>query len=402
MQDFLDALDHLVEYAVAERADAVIFAGDAYKTREPSQTQQREFARRIRRLSEAGIATFLVIGNHDLPNAEGRAHALEIFRTLRVPGVYLGDQAWFTAEGVRPQVMETRSGPLQVAFVPWPQVGHLLASEPETASMTIDQVHHRVEELLTAAISRQAALIDQSLPSLLACHLSVNDFIVESNRGSEQWMTVGTVPTVLKSNLNPAAFDYIALGHHHNNMDLKLGTPCFYAGSLQPVDFGEEGQKKGFMAFDLDPGRPLGRRISGTGGPRLVEVPARRFVSLSTRPADADPTPEVCRAVEAADTAEAIVRVEINLESAQVAHLRLPEVRRALAGAHHIAGVRIILPDEVRNPALGNLQPDTAAPLEALEIYFKSREVGEARRERLLAAAGDVVAFVDEGAGDGT
>src|SRR3972149_11914275 len=73
LNDFLAALDELVDYAVAVRADLVIFCGDAYKTREPTQTQQREFARRIRRLSDAGIPVFLLIGNHDLPNAFSRA-----------------------------------------------------------------------------------------------------------------------------------------------------------------------------------------------------------------------------------------------------------------------------------------------------------------------------------------
>ena len=67
MEDFLIAFDALVDYALAEGADAVIFAGDAYKAREPSQTHQREFARRIRRLSQAGIPSFLLV-------EIGRAH----------------------------------------------------------------------------------------------------------------------------------------------------------------------------------------------------------------------------------------------------------------------------------------------------------------------------------------
>src|SRR5213593_3063960 len=77
LRDFLNAFDELVEYAIAERADLVLFAGDAYKSREPTQTHQREFARRVRRLTTAGIPVFLLIGNHDLPNAVARANALE-------------------------------------------------------------------------------------------------------------------------------------------------------------------------------------------------------------------------------------------------------------------------------------------------------------------------------------
>lgn len=397
MQDFLNAFDFLVDYALSEGVDAVVFAGDAYKAREPTQTQQREFASRIRRLSDAGIATFLVIGNHDLPNAEGRAHALEIFRTLHVPGVHIGDQTWFANEGVRPQTIETKAGPLQVAFAPWPQISRLLAAEPEAATMTIDQVHRRVEQLLTGAIAEQAAAVDPAIPALLACHLSINDFIVADNHGSEQWMTVGTVPTILKSNLSEKAFDYIALGHHHNNMDLGLNTPCFYAGSMQPIDFGEEGQKKGFMVFDIDPTKPAGSRISGEG-PKLVEVPTRVFKTVVCRPKEEDPTPEVCRTLEQTDVADAIVRVEIHLAPEQSAYIRLPEVRRALEGAHHIANLRVFLPEDVRNQAPAGIQADTAAPLEVLEIYLKTKDTEERRRERLLAAARDVVAVVDESA----
>ena len=47
--DFLASLDQVVDYALAESVDLVLLAGDAYKGRDPSQTQQREFARRLTR-----------------------------------------------------------------------------------------------------------------------------------------------------------------------------------------------------------------------------------------------------------------------------------------------------------------------------------------------------------------
>jgi len=77
MNDFLNVLDELVEYALTNHVDLVIFSGDAYRTREPTQTQQREFARRIGRLASNNIPVFLLVGNHDLPNAIGRATATE-------------------------------------------------------------------------------------------------------------------------------------------------------------------------------------------------------------------------------------------------------------------------------------------------------------------------------------
>ena len=107
LQDFLSSFDQLVDFAIENRVDLVLFCGDAYKTREPSQTQQREFARRINRLSTSNIPIFLLIGNHDMPNAVGRATATEIFDTLAIKNVYVAN---------RPDVyhIPTSSGTVQI------------------------------------------------------------------------------------------------------------------------------------------------------------------------------------------------------------------------------------------------------------------------------------------------
>ena len=120
--DFLASLDQVVEFALAENVDLVLLAGDAYKGRDPSQTQQREFAKRLARLSEANIPTFLLVGNHDLPNAVGRATAVEIFHTLRVPNVHVGSS-------LQNYTIATRSGPLQILAVPWPRRSGMLSRE---------------------------------------------------------------------------------------------------------------------------------------------------------------------------------------------------------------------------------------------------------------------------------
>lgn len=51
--DFLRALDTIVDAAIDEKVDMVIFAGDAYKDRSPAPTFQREWGKRIIRLSRA-------------------------------------------------------------------------------------------------------------------------------------------------------------------------------------------------------------------------------------------------------------------------------------------------------------------------------------------------------------
>ncbi len=92
LMDFLHAFDFVVDYAIKEQVDLLLFAGDAFKNRDPSPTHQREFARRMQRLSAAEIPTFLLVGNHDLPNAIKRAHAVEIFNTLETPNITVAER----------------------------------------------------------------------------------------------------------------------------------------------------------------------------------------------------------------------------------------------------------------------------------------------------------------------
>src|ERR1051326_2293412 len=50
LHDFLRSLDQAIDAAIAAEVDLVVFAGDIYKTRDPTPTHQREFAKRIQRL----------------------------------------------------------------------------------------------------------------------------------------------------------------------------------------------------------------------------------------------------------------------------------------------------------------------------------------------------------------
>ncbi len=84
--DFLAALDRALERAAD--ADLVLFPGDIYKNCDPNPTVQREFASRIRRAARA-VPVVIIPGNHDLPNAFGRASSMDIFRALDVENVHV-------------------------------------------------------------------------------------------------------------------------------------------------------------------------------------------------------------------------------------------------------------------------------------------------------------------------
>src|SRR4026207_2455807 len=128
--DFLKSLDTIVDAAISEKVDMVIFAGDAYKDRSPAPTFQREWGKRIIRLSKAQIPTLLLVGNHDLSPAAGRAHAIQEFDTLQVPYVRVLQ---------RPELLtpnELWGLPVQVIAMPWISRSGFMASLAASAADT--------------------------------------------------------------------------------------------------------------------------------------------------------------------------------------------------------------------------------------------------------------------------
>ena len=370
--DFLAAFDQLVEYALENHADLVLFCGDAYKTREPTQTQQREFARRIDRLSRAGIPVFLLIGNHDMPNAVGRATATEIFDTLSIKNVCVAN---------KPDIytIPTAAGVLQVAALPWLRRSALLSRE-DARNLPIEQVNKQLQETLTGIIGDMAARLDPSLPAILAAHVLVGDAKV--GRGSESLMSVGQEPALLLSNVANTAFDYVALGHIHKHQVLWERPPIVYAGSLERVDFGEEKDDKGFYIVDIE---PASRQVTYHFHP----VATRRFLTIdvTTGQEDLDITASVLRSIagHGEDIRDAIVRLRIEVPESMERQLRGSDIRDALKVAHYCTVAREV--QREARPRMGNIPAGEVSPLSALETWLDTQHVSPERRRTLLEHA---------------
>ena len=155
--DFLKSLDAIVDTAVNEKVDMVIFAGDAYKDRSPAPTFQREWGRRIIRLSQAKIPTLLLVGNHDLSPAIGRAHAIQEFDTLQVPYV----RVLQTPELLNPK--DLWDLPIQVIAMPWIARSGLMASldmSGTNSSAVFANIESRISELIAGWLEE----VDPNLP----------------------------------------------------------------------------------------------------------------------------------------------------------------------------------------------------------------------------------------------
>jgi exonuclease SbcD len=372
VMDFLRRLTEVVDYALQNEIDLILFAGDAYKSRDPNSTYRREFARRVKRLADAGIPVILLVGNHDLPAQERRATSIEIFRTLDVPNVLVANRD-------RLHRLTTRRGePIQVATVPYPIRQRLLAHE-DHKEKTIAELDGLVQQLVSENIRALAAQVDPTLPAVLVGHFSVS----EAKLGSERTVMLGRDVVVLKSILSDPVWDYVALGHIHRHQELNGGQhpPIVYCGSLERIDFGEEKEGKGFVVAEVQ---------RGHADWKFQPVAARRFVTIRVDVHDAvDPMPVLLDAISRHDVSDAVVRLIVQARADQEDLIRDADLRRALEEAYYVAGISKEIERTYRQ-RLGGESPEELTPSELLTRYLESKGTSLDRIKLLLHHADEI------------
>jgi exonuclease SbcD len=242
--DFLKSLDTIVDTAISQKVDMVIFAGDAYKDRSPAPTFQREWGKRIMRLSQAQIPTLLLVGNHDISPAAGRAHAIQEFKTLQVPFVRVIDQPCFWGPD------ELWNVPIQIIGMPWIPRSGLMANTGETNST---EAFSRIEENIGDLVERWIGEADESLPIVLTAHASLEG----AKFGGERLVMLGNDLVLSGSLVKNPKFNYVAMGHIHKPQDVNEGyqPPVIYPGSIERVDFGEAKEDRFFVIADVEKGK---------------------------------------------------------------------------------------------------------------------------------------------------
>ena len=294
--DFLKSFDTIVDTAISEKVDLVIFAGDAYKDRSPAPTFQREWGKRIMRLSQAQIPTLLLIGNHDVSPAVGRAHALQEFKTLQVPYVQVLDKPCFLRSD------ELWGLPLQVIAMPWITRSGLMAATGETDST---EAYSRIEGNIGDLIERWLEEdVDPSLPTVLTAHASIEG----AKFGGERLVMLGNDLVLSGSLVKNPKLSYVAMGHIHKPQDVNEGfqPPVIYPGSIERVDFGEAKEDRFFVIAHVEKGKDTEVEwIQLTGARKFID---RRAVLRSSENVndvlkDALPSPK--------EMTEAIVRLSV-------------------------------------------------------------------------------------------
>jgi len=369
--DFLKSLDTIVDAAISEKVDMVIFAGDAYKDRSPAPTFQREWGKRIIRLSLAKIPTLLLVGNHDLSPAAGRAHAIQEFDTLQVPYVRVLQKPEFLTPS------DLWDVPVQIIAMPWVSRSALMANM-EMSGTDTGEIFSSIESRISSLIENWVEEADKSLPLILTAHASVEGAMF----GAERMVMLGSdlvLPTAL---VKDARLDYVAMGHIHKPQDVNEGgyPPVIYPGSIERVDFGEAKDDKFFIIAEVTRGgtKVEWRKIEGT----------RPFIERRAVLKSSENVTEILKSALPKDMSDAIVKLTVEYPRELDTLIDEPALRKYAGEAFEFHLVKRPQSEaRVRIPE-GQVV-SSMSPLELLAQYFDAAKVND--KEDLQKLAKEII-----------
>lgn len=370
LEDFTEALNAAITQALENGADLAVFAGDAYKARDPNQTHQRAFAGSLKRLTAAGVPVVMLVGNHDIPNTRGKAHALEIYGLLGGAGVTI-----LSAPEVA--TVRTRRGAVLVAGMPYLTRSRVLAKE-EVRDKTVEEVAHHIRDAYARYIAELAARVAER-PEHIA--ILTGHFTVANARvGVQGFLLNPAEPQVPAQFVSLEQFDYVAMGHVHKYQQMNPGQqpPIVYCGSVDRIDFGERAEDKGFVIADVQ---------KRHADPKHIRLDTRKFLELSIDCGDADdPTRVILDEINRHLILGAVVKLSYKVPPDKAALIRTDEIRKALGAAHlTVALSRELPPAEARVRA--QLLSEAVTPEKALATYLELQPRLAPRKDELLDAA---------------
>ncbi len=355
--DFLKTFDFIIDTAIEKQVDALVFSGDAYKTRDPNPTQQRGFGERIRRAAKAGIPVILVVGNHDTPNAEGKANTLDIYSALEM------DNVWVSRT---PELLNipTKSGNLQIVTLPW-----LHKNDYKTIAEKLKLLYDKIKP---------------ESPAIFLSHAEVEG----SEYGSEKGMAIANDVTIPLSLLQDRRLAYVGLGHIHKHQVLSKDPLVVYAGSPHRIDFGEEKEVKGICLVDITT-----EHNKYTSTFEFIDTNCRKFLTIlvDLKPEDPNPTQTVLDTINKQDVKDKVVRVTINIPADLNESLQMDPIKKALKDVHVVAGISRNVERKERMRIEGQEEVERLSPIQALQRYFEAKRYSPEKIKQLETFASQLV-----------
>lgn len=226
VNDYVKSLNHIIDYTISTKADMFIQTGDIFEYRDPDVRHMAIVDAALKRLSNAGVSTFVIMGNHDYRrNGTGFTSSISSLAAADYPNVRMV---------LNPEVIEVSNNEgdsSNLLLLPFRDQRMYSGKTTKEKSLNFEK---EIRELISS--------VENANPIIAVGHNfffegSYNDF------GGSELMT------------RPLAFegcDVALMGHLHQFRVLRKKSPvCIYTGSMERSNFGDANIEKYFIDYDL-------------------------------------------------------------------------------------------------------------------------------------------------------
>ena len=383
-EDTLACMDFIVEKAMEERPDVTIIAGDLFnRSRVWADTALEDvndaLTRFIFPLCSYSANVVLLFGteNHDNPLA---------FDTIRKSTDGIANFHIYTQPTV--ESLWTTEGYVQIMAVPGFDKGRLRTFCP---GMDKEAENRNATALINDVVLGLSTQLDKDGPSILVAHYTVAGALADN--GST--FLAGQDVVITPATIDATGVSLACLGHIHHPQRLPSSTPAYYCGSVNQLNFNDEGTEHGFYIHDLDTeDNALTFSVKST----FVKTPERRHytyrigpeaVSKFIQTGSLETTP--------AGIQDAIVRVRYTPAGMeQEKALNRAELQKAVlsAGAFHVSEV---LPEDVEELDAKDAMTEHDNPTDSLRRWLETNNVAPQDMARLMELAAPIIKQADDG-----
>ena len=312
------AFRQAIDIILKKKPDLVIHAGDLFDSPRPSNRAIHTALSELQRLSNAGIPTVLISGNHSTPRVAASCSIFEAITILpNMHPIY------------KKQYEKIIIGDAAVHVVPHTSSDTELCAE-------LDKV-------------KKDAKVKYNI---LGLHVGITWDDVYKMGEFNELIIPGKVLSKLKG------FDYIALGHWHKFFPLEKIPNAHYSGSTERFSFREAGYPKGIVFVDLAEHKA-----------ELIPIEVREMIKLDPLNCSGKTATEVLEMInklkEKSKIDGRIIQLKLeNLARSTYVQLDLKHIRELFTEAFHVD----IHPELVSEEEGGSV---VEKPIDALPLEFE-------------------------------
>ena len=358
IDDYANTLEYIVNYCIEKQVDIFVQTGDVFEIRKPSPEHMAIVDHAIKRLSNAGITSVWLMGNHDYI----RTSSTEFTSSI----VNLGAKDYPNVRIVlEPTILnvESQDGTVNLVLLPYRDKRMYSEGSIEAASFGYE-----------AHVRKLIKECDPETPTIAIGHNfyfegSYNDF-----SGSE----------ILA---RPSAFqgcDLVAMGHYHNFRIVKKANPVtIYTGSMEKINFSDKDRAKYFIDYDTNE-----KEIN------IIKTPVRELEELNINLSHANLEnymEELAAVLEKEDLDGKIVRVNLQLKERVASFVKKNHIYDLLykQKCHYVSALKmeVIQKRMIRDVSILQHKTD----IDIFKAFVKKQDLDSEIRELILKRAEDIM-----------